>query len=120
MDAGGARAQASRDVEIYLLMALCLHPDDDDDYEEVAEKLTGMLAMVPGARWQAPTRGDYCTQARQRLRSEIVQEVFGRVARPAATVQSMGTRLGRWRVMAGCLNTESDVGRGSESRSASL
>ncbi|MEO3891328.1 transposase domain-containing protein [Nonomuraea sp. B5E05] len=42
-------------VVIYLLVALCLYPDDD--YEEVAEKLTGMLALVPGARWQAPTRG---------------------------------------------------------------
>ncbi|GAA3700720.1 hypothetical protein GCM10022224_078210 [Nonomuraea antimicrobica] len=42
-------------VVIYLLIALCLCPDDD--YEEVAEKLTGMLALVPGARWQAPTRG---------------------------------------------------------------
>jgi hypothetical protein len=41
-------------VVVYLLIALCLYPDDD--YEEVAEKLMGMLALVPGARWEA-TRG---------------------------------------------------------------
>jgi hypothetical protein len=38
-------------VVVYLLMALCLYADDD--YEEVAEKLTGMLSYLPGSRWQA-------------------------------------------------------------------
>ncbi len=51
-------------VVIYLLMALCLFADDD--YEEVAEKLTGLLAAVPGGRWEPPTRGAV-TQAWQRL-----------------------------------------------------
>ncbi|MER6386318.1 transposase domain-containing protein [Streptomyces sp. NPDC001250] len=40
---------------VSLLIALCLVPDDD--YEEVAGKLTGMLEAVPGARWQALSRG---------------------------------------------------------------
>ncbi|WP_127933653.1 transposase domain-containing protein [Nonomuraea polychroma] len=33
---------------VYLLIALCLFPDDD--YEEVAEKLTGMLELPPVLR----------------------------------------------------------------------
>ncbi|MFJ5156415.1 transposase domain-containing protein [Streptomyces sp. NPDC088353] len=69
-------------VVVYLLMALCLYADDD--YEEVAEKLTGMLSYLPGSRWQAPTRGAI-TQARQRLGPEPVKEAFVQVARPAAT-----------------------------------
>jgi hypothetical protein len=40
-------------VVVHLLIALCLFPDDD--YEEIAEKLTGMLAFVPGSRWEPPT-----------------------------------------------------------------
>ncbi len=62
-------------VVVHLLMALCLF--SEDDYEEVAEKLTRMLASVPGSRWEPPTRGAV-TQARQRL----------------------GAWLGRWRLMA--------------------
>jgi hypothetical protein len=42
-------------VVVYLLMALCLYPDDD--YDKVAENLTGLLAGVPGSAWEAPTRG---------------------------------------------------------------
>ena len=66
-------------VVVYLLIALCLYPDDD--YEEVAEKLTGMLALVPGARWQAPTRGAI-TQAHQRLGPEPVKDVSSRSPGP--------------------------------------
>ncbi|NBE96938.1 IS4 family transposase [Nonomuraea sp. KC401] len=84
-------------VVIYLLIALCLYPDDD--YEEVAEKLTGMLALVPGARWQAPTRGAI-TQARQRLGTEPVKDVFQQIARPAATESTPGAWLHGLRVMA--------------------
>lgn len=84
-------------VGIYLLIALCLYPDDD--YEEVAKKLTGMLALMPGACWEAPTRGAI-TQAHQRLGSEVVREVFRQVARPAATESTPGAWLNRWRVMA--------------------
>ncbi|MEU6798675.1 transposase domain-containing protein [Nonomuraea wenchangensis] len=40
-------------VVIYLLIALCLFPNDD--YEEVAEKLTGILMFAPGSRWEPPT-----------------------------------------------------------------
>lgn len=82
---------------VYLLMALCLFPDDD--YEEVAEKLTGSLSLLPGSAWQAPSRGAV-TQARQRLGPEVVREVFTQVARPAAHAAAPGAWLGRWRVMA--------------------
>lgn len=82
---------------VYLLMVLCLFADED--YEEVAEKLTGLLAAVPGSRWEPPTRGAV-TQARQRLGAEVVREVFERVARPAATDATAGAWLGRWRLMA--------------------
>ncbi|WP_182884445.1 transposase domain-containing protein [Microbispora sp. H10885] len=84
-------------VVVYLLMALCLFADDD--YEEVAQKLTGLLAAMPGSQWEPPTRGAV-TQARQRLGAEVVREVFGRVARPAATRVTAGAWLGRWRLMA--------------------
>lgn len=84
-------------VVVYLLMALCLYADDDD--EEVAEKLTGMLSYLPGSCWQAPTRGAV-TQARQWLGPEPVKEVFAQVARPVATAATPGAFLGRWRVMA--------------------
>ncbi|MFI7455739.1 IS4 family transposase [Nonomuraea sp. NPDC049714] len=84
-------------VVVYLLMALCLFADDDD--EEVAEKLTGLLAAMPGSQWEPPTRGAV-TQARQRLGAEVVREVFERVARPAATPATAGAWLGRWRFMA--------------------
>ncbi|MEU8404563.1 IS4 family transposase [Nonomuraea sp. NPDC048892] len=84
-------------VVVYLLMALCLFADDD--YEEVAEKLTGLLAAVPGSPWEPPTRGAI-TQARQRLGSEVIREVFERVTRPAATAATTGAWLGRWRLMA--------------------
>ncbi|MFD1540526.1 IS4 family transposase [Nonomuraea guangzhouensis] len=84
-------------VVVYLLIALCLFPDDD--YEEVVEKLTGMLAFVPGSRWEPPTRGAV-TQARQRLGAEPVKEVFERVARPAASPTTTGAWLDCWRLMA--------------------
>ncbi|WP_326829822.1 IS4 family transposase [Streptosporangium sp. NBC_01810] len=84
-------------VVVYLLMALCLFPDDD--YEEAAEKLTGLLASVPGSGWEPPTRGAV-TQARQRLGAEAVREVFERVARPAAFPTTTGAWLGRRRLMA--------------------
>ncbi|WP_371826021.1 transposase [Nonomuraea turcica] len=77
----------------YLLIALCLYPDDD--YEEVAEKLTSMLASMPGARWEAPTRGAI-TQARQRLGPEAVREVFRQMARPAATESTSDMPATAW------------------------
>lgn len=99
--AHGRREQRVRKLPahlvVYLLIALCLFPDDD--YEEVAVKLTGALSLLPGSRWQAPSRGAV-TQARQRLGADAVREVFTQVARPPATLATAGAWLGRWRVMA--------------------
>lgn len=99
--AHGRREQRVRKLPahlvVYLLIALCLFPDDD--YEEVAEKLSGALSLLPGSRWQAPTRGAV-TQARQRLGADVVREVFAQVARPPASAATPGGWLGRWRVMA--------------------
>lgn len=99
--AHGRREQRVRKLPahlvVYLLIALCLFPDDD--YEEVAEKLSGALSLLPGSRWQAPTRGAV-TQARQRLGADVVREVFAQVARPPASTATPGAWLGRWRVMA--------------------
>lgn len=97
----GCRAERVRKlpahVVVYLPMALCLFADDD--YEELTEKLTGLLADMPGSLWEPPTRGAV-TQARQRLGAEAVREVFDRVARPAAAPATAGAWLGRWRLMA--------------------
>ncbi|HEY8983521.1 MAG TPA: hypothetical protein VIU15_28580 [Streptomyces sp.] len=40
------------------------------------------------------------TQARQRLGSEVLREIFTDLARPAATAATPGAFLGRWRLMA--------------------
>jgi hypothetical protein len=72
---------------VYLLITLCLFPDDD---EEVAEKLTGALSLLPGPRWQAPSRGAI-TQARQRLDADVPREVFVRMAGPAAAASTPDT-----------------------------
>ncbi|MET8214145.1 IS4 family transposase [Streptomyces sp. NPDC005373] len=82
---------------VYLLIALCLFPDDD--YEAVAEKLTGMLEAIPGAQWQAPSRGAI-TQARQRLGPQVLREIFTCLARPTASAATPGAFLGRLRLMA--------------------
>ncbi|MFI1828276.1 IS4 family transposase [Streptomyces sp. NPDC020412] len=83
-------------VVVYLLMGLCLYPDDD--YERVAEKLAGVMSYGSEGRWQAPTRGAI-TQARQRLGAAPVREVFARLAQPVATAATPDAFLGRWRMM---------------------
>jgi hypothetical protein len=84
-------------VVVYLLIALCLFPDDD--YEQVAEKLTGMIALVPGSRWEPPARGAV-TQARRRL-GRAGQKVFERVARPRSGGDRSRGRLHRARPQGG-------------------
>jgi hypothetical protein len=86
-------------VMVYFAMAMCLFPDDD--YEEVAQKLTGALAFTQGwdAAWAVPTSGAV-TQARARLGIEPVKEVFDRVAAPVADRATPGAWLGPWRLMA--------------------
>ena len=61
-------------VITYLTLALCLFPDDD--YEEVATKVTGSLGDRFGcwdAAWSAPT-ASAITQARKRLGRKVLRQ----------------------------------------------
>ena len=80
-------------------MALALFADED--YEEVAARLAGTLAGWDcwDGVWAVPTSGGM-TQARQRLGSEPLVGLFGRVAVPVASELTRGAFLGPWRLMA--------------------
>jgi len=73
-------------VMVYFVMALALF---DDDYEEVAARLTETLTAWGcwDDSWSVPTSGGI-TQARQRLGYEPMKELFA------------GAFLGPWRLMA--------------------
>ena len=85
-------------VVVYLVMALALFADED--YEEVAARLTETLQGWGcwGQDWEAPTKGAI-TQARQRLGPEPLAGVFGQVAEPVADLDTAGAFLGPWRLM---------------------
>jgi hypothetical protein len=70
-------------VIAYLVMALCLFADDD--YEEVATKVTGSLSEwgAWNASWTVPTAGGI-SQARKRLGRDVFREVFERACGPVA------------------------------------
>ncbi len=86
-------------VVAYLTMAMCLFPDDD--YEEVATKVTGSLSRWGcwDASWAVPTASGI-TQARKRLGREVMAEVFEGVAAPVATSDTRGAWLRGWRLLA--------------------
>ena len=86
-------------VVAYLTMGLCLF--GDDDYEEVATKVTGSLSRFGcwDASWQAPTSSGI-SQARKRLGREVMADVFEGVAAPVATADTRGAWLRRWRLLA--------------------
>jgi Insertion element 4 transposase N-terminal/Transposase DDE domain len=85
-------------VVVYLVMALALFPDDD--YEEVAVRLTETLRGWGcwGGSWEPPTKGAV-TQARQRLGPGPMAELFSQVAAPVADLDTAGAFLGPWRLM---------------------
>ena len=85
-------------VMVYFVMALALFADDD--YEEVAARLTETLRGWGcwDADWEVPTRGGI-TQARKRLGPEPLAEVFSQVAVPVADLDTAGAFLGPWRLM---------------------
>jgi len=70
-------------VTTYLTLALALFPDDD--YEEVATKVTGSLDRFGcwDAAWAVPTSSGI-TQARKRLGRKLFAEVFERCCGPVA------------------------------------
>src|SRR6202042_1767452 len=86
-------------VMTYFVMALALFADDD--YEEVAARLTETLqgwgCWDDG--WEVPTSGGI-TQARQRLGHEPLKELFAQVAAPVAEEDTLGAFLGPWRLTA--------------------
>jgi hypothetical protein len=97
-------------VVAYLTLGLCLFPDDD--YEEVATKVTGSLDRWGcwDAAWSVPT-SSAITQARKRLGRSMFPELFERTcgpvageAGPAAEVAALGTARGSflrgWRLLA--------------------
>ena len=85
-------------VVVYLVMALALF--SDEDYEEVAARLSGALRGWGcwDAGWVVPTKGAI-SQARQRLGAGPVAGVFCRVAGPVAGLDTIGAFLGPWRLM---------------------
>jgi hypothetical protein len=86
-------------VMAYFVMALALFADDD--YEEVAVRLTETLQAwgTWDGSWSVPTSGGI-TQARQRLGAAPMRELFGQVAVPVADDDTPGAFLGGWRLMA--------------------
>jgi Insertion element 4 transposase N-terminal/Transposase DDE domain len=86
-------------VVAYLTMALCLF--SEDDYEEVATKVTGALSDWGcwDASWSVPTASGI-TQARKRLGRAVLAEVFEGVAEPVGTTFTRGTWLRDWRMLA--------------------
>ena len=93
-----ARGKLPPHMMVYFVMALALFADDD--YEEVAARLTETLrgwgCWETG--WEVPTRGGV-TQARQRLGPEPMAGVFAQVAVPVAGLDTIGAFLGTWRLM---------------------
>jgi hypothetical protein len=97
-------------VITYLTLGLCLF--GEDDYEEVATKVTGSLDRWGcwNAAWTVPT-ASAITQARKRLGREVFPELFERTcgpvagqAGPTAGAVALGTARGsflrRWRLLA--------------------
>jgi Insertion element 4 transposase N-terminal len=89
-------------VVAYLTLGLCLFAQDD--YEEVATKVTGSLDRWGcwNAGWGVPT-ANAITQARKRLGREVFPEIFERTcgpvggdASPTAGLLALGTARGAW------------------------
>ncbi|MGH3899063.1 MAG: IS4 family transposase [Pseudonocardiaceae bacterium] len=86
-------------VAAYLTMAMCLF--GEDDYEEVATKVTGSLSAWGcwDASWSVPTASGI-TQARKRLGPAVLAKVFEQVAGPQAGLLTRGAWLRGWRLVA--------------------
>lgn len=86
-------------VMVYFAMALALFAEED--YEEVAARLTETLASWGcwDQSWATPTAGGL-TQARKRLGPEPLELLFDKVAVPVAGELTRGAFLRHWRLMA--------------------
>lgn len=98
---GAKRADSKLPAHVvaYLTMGLCLFPDDD--YTEVATKVTGSLSRFGcwNASWKVPTSSGI-SQARQRVGWPVMADVFTGVAQAVATSDTRGAWLRRWRLLA--------------------
>ena len=76
----------------YLTLAMCLFPEDD--YAEVATKVTGSLDRWNcwNAAWTAPT-ASAITQARKRLGRNVLPELFDRADQGKADVKQSGKKV---------------------------
>ncbi len=86
-------------VMVYFVMALALFAEED--YEEVATLLGEALGSWGcwDGQWTVPTSGGI-TQARQRLGSAPLRELFAAVAAPVAEELTRGAFVAGWRLMA--------------------
>lgn len=86
-------------VMVYFAMALALFAEED--YEEVAARLTETLESWGcwEESWDVLTSGRI-TQARQRLGPEPLERLYDRVAEPVAGLLTRGAFLRHWRLMA--------------------
>ena len=100
-DAGARRSDGKLPPHVvaYLTMALCLF--GEDDYEEVATKVTGALSRFGcwDAAWSVPTSSGI-SQARKRLGAAVMADIFEGVAQAVATMDTRGAWLRRWRLLA--------------------
>jgi transposase IS4-like protein len=85
-------------VMVYFLMAMALFYGDG--YEEVMRKLVAGLRYMGTWRreWKVPTAGALCL-ARQRLGSEVMRELYERVAVPCALRSTQGAWMAGRRLM---------------------
>jgi hypothetical protein len=86
-------------VMVYFAMALALFAEED--YEEVAARLTEVLGSWGcwDDSWSVPTSGGI-TQARRRLGAEPLELLYAKVAGPVAGLLTRGAFLRHWRLMA--------------------
>lgn len=86
-------------VVVYLVLAMCLFTSDG--YDEVIRKLTNGLRGLRIWRddWKVPT-ASAISQARTRLGSGVMADLFDRVCVPAASRATVGAWYQQWRVMA--------------------
>ena len=86
-------------VVVYLVLALCLFTADG--YDEVVRKLTNGLRglRIWQDDWKVPTPSAI-SQARTRLGSGVMAELFKRVCVPVAKRATVGAYYQQWRVMA--------------------
>jgi hypothetical protein len=86
-------------VVVYLVLALCLFTADG--YDEVVRKLTNGLRglRIWSDDWKVPTPSAI-SQARTRLGSGVMADLFKRVCVPVAKRATVGAFYQQWRVMA--------------------